>query len=98
MMNLPVLDINFFILGNNAPPSVIGNFAMPLPALDALNTVLCYLPLVRVTPQHVGCIKPPRYGAKDEPAAFCQRHKRAGMFGMHDGKLMMATRDGNGEL
>lgn len=30
--------------------------------------------------------------------SFCQHHKRAGMYTARNGKLFVATNDGNGEL
>lgn len=48
--------------------------------------------------QHLGCIRAPKYGHKDGPLSLCQSHKRVGMYTNRNGKLLIATREGSGEL
>lgn len=48
--------------------------------------------------QHPGCIRTPKYGHKDGPLSLCQSHKRVGMYTNRNGKLLIATREGSGEL
>eukprot|EP00752_Nemacystus_decipiens_P011348 g10084.t1 len=45
--------------------------------------------------QFSGCDRTPRYGTPDGPLSFCQGHKRAGQYTVHNGQLFVATRDGS---
>lgn len=54
--------------------------------------------IFRPREQVLGCEKSPRYGHGEEPPVVCQNHKKAGMFTVRDGKMMMATRDGSGAM
>lgn len=47
--------------------------------------------------QHPGCSKTSRYGYTDAPLTLCQSHKRAGMYTIRDGRVLVSTRDGKGE-
>ncbi|CBJ32965.1 conserved unknown protein [Ectocarpus siliculosus] len=45
--------------------------------------------------KHAGCTRTPRYGRKNGPLTLCQSHKRAGLYTVRDGVLLVATRDGS---
>ncbi|CAM9205417.1 unnamed protein product [Ectocarpus sp. 12 AP-2014] len=45
--------------------------------------------------KHAGCTRTPRYGLKNGPLTLCQSHKRAGLYTVRDGVLLVATRDGS---
>ncbi|CAB1109573.1 unnamed protein product [Ectocarpus sp. CCAP 1310/34] len=46
--------------------------------------------------KHAGCFRALRYGRKNGPLMLCQSHKRAGLYTVRDGVLLVATRDGSG--
>jgi len=44
--------------------------------------------------QHPGCDKIARYGRVGAPLTVCRSHKRAHMYTIRDGRLLMSMRDG----
>jgi len=48
--------------------------------------------------QFTGCFNTPKYGQRKGPLKFCPKHKRFGMYTNRNGQLLLATRDGTGEI